>query len=95
MRTSAGSTFLAEGTACAKPLTQENAWVGRAARWLVWLRQRREKRQGKLRSEEKEKGLGLSPVCDGGHGNFVLRSDLTFTQVTLAAGLETDCKGSM
>ena len=68
--------------------------TGRASGRPVWLRLSGERRQGKLRSEE-EKALGLSPLSDGGHGNFVLRSDLMFTWVTLAAGRKTGCRERM
>ena len=84
MRTPAGSTLLAEGTVCAKPPKLENA-RGRGPVWLEWSRKRR---QRTLKSEEERKGgigrgLGLPLLYNGCHGNLVLRSDLTFPQVTV------------
>lgn len=64
MQTFAGSTFLAEGTACAEPLTQENAWGWQSSKVTSVAAAEQAEEAEEAEVKEKEKGLGLSLVYD-------------------------------
>lgn len=88
---SAGGAFLAQGTACAKPLKQDNARAWQSSKVAGRAQRSRESRRGGC-GQGRRRGLGLSPLYDGGHGNFVLKSGFTLTRGTPATGLKTRCR---